>query len=203
MMFRKLIIASAVLAVSSNVALAAKTANYKGAYKDEPCPTYVYQTGPYIGLSIGPNTSVSGGPASAFKGFTGDLSLGYGALWDQFYLAGELFGQWTGKLKEVTSTSGVSPKNNWSWGVSVLPGYMLTQYVLGYVRLGYIDTNFNNTPGSNSKGGYQVGLGMQTNIYQNWDLRGEYDYMHYRNVSNAVGNVGTDQFLLGLVYKFV
>ena len=199
-MFRKLIIASAVLAVSTNV-LAAKSVGYKGSYKEEPCPTYVYQTGPYVGLSIGPVTSVASN--SSFKGFTGDLSLGYGALWDQFYLAGEIFGQWTGKLKELTNTVGTSPKNNYGWGVSVLPGYMLTQYVLGYVRLGYEGTHFNNTPGSTSKGGYQVGLGMQTNIYQNWDLRGEYDYSHFSSISSSVGNVGTDQFLVGLVYKFV
>lgn len=204
-MFRKLIIASAVLAVSSNMALAGK-AGYKGSYKEEPapCPTYVYQTGPYLGLSVGPVTAVSGTP-TAFKGFSGILSAGYGSLWDQFYLAGEIFGGWTGSLKnlEDQATNTYSARYNSSYGISILPGYMITNTVLGYARLSALRTHFNNAPGTSNTTGYQIGLGLQTNVYQNWDLRGEYDYTRYNSVSSSVGRVGTDQVLVGLVYKFV
>lgn len=206
-MFRKLIIASAVLALSSNLAYAHK--NFKGeqgepVYKGEaPCPVEVYTAGPYVGLSVGPRINVSGSPSVAEE-FTGILSAGYGALWDQtYYLAGEVFVQDSAKLKSWDNYYGASGRDTWGAGLSVLPGYMLTPHVLGFLRLGWEESHFTNTATSNTnKGGWIVGLGGQTNIVQNWDLRGEYDYTQYNRVTN-VGKVLSHQFVLGLVYKFV
>jgi len=207
-MFRKLIIASAVLAVSSNLAYAHK--NFKGeqgepVYKGEaPCPVEVYTAGPYVGLSAGPRVNISGRPAAASE-LTGILSAGYGALWDQtYYLAGEIFLQDSAKLKDYTRVTGGSARDTWGAGISILPGYMLTSHVLGYLRAGWEQSHFTNANGFSSanKGGWQVGLGGQTNIVQNWDLRGEYDYTQYSRVS-GVGHVLSHQFVLGLVYKFV
>lgn len=203
-MFKKLLIASAVLAVSTSVAFAA---NYKGDYKGEaapaPCPTYTYTTGPYIGLSVGDRTNYSGTPTT-FKGIDGNLSVGYGAIWnDMFYLAGELFGLDTAKVKDFTNANKfgtVGAKSSWGVGASILPGLMITDHVLGYARLGAIRTRFNDQ--STNKTGWQGGLGLQTNVYGNWDLRAEYVYTGYGNVS-GIGNVSSDQANLGLVYKFV
>jgi len=206
-MFRKLIIASAVVALSSNLAYAHK--NYKGeqgepVYKGEaPCPVEVYTAGPYVGLGVGPRVNVTGSPSVAEE-FTGMLSLGYGALWDQtYYLAGELFAQDSAKLKSWNNSLGASGRDTWGAGVSVLPGYMITSHVLGYLRGSWEQSHFNNTAGGNSnKSGWGLGLGAQTNIVQNWDLRGEYDYTQYSRVTN-VGKVLSHQVVLGLVYKFV
>jgi len=205
-MFKKLMIASAVLALSSSVAFAT---NYKGDYKGEaapaPCPTYTYTAGPYLGLSIGDRTNYNGAPAT-FKGLDGNLSAGYGMMMSpEFYLAGEAFVLGTAKIKDLKNVNvnpNVSTRSNWGWGLSILPGYMLNDHVLGYVRLGGIDTHFNGTGVNSSKWGWQVGPGVQFGLAPNWDLRAEYSYAQYRSVSN-LGNVSANVASLGLVYKFV
>jgi opacity protein-like surface antigen len=49
--------------------------------------------------------------------------------------------------------------------------------------------------------GGQVGLGLDVALCTNWDLRGEWDYGFY-NSSGSVGNPKSQQFNLGLIYKF-
>lgn len=202
-MFRKLVIASAVLALSSGVAFAG---NYKGDYKGEaPCPTYTFGTGPYVGFSVGPRVNLTGTPTS-YVGLEGTLSAGYGAmLAPNFYLAGEILVADSANLKDFEYTqpglnTQIGSRSSWSYGLSVLPGVMINDHVLGYVRLGVIRTRFSDQ-GSNNTGG-QIGLGAQTNVYQNWDLRGEYVYSQYNSVS-GIGKPMSHQFNLGVVYKFI
>jgi outer membrane immunogenic protein len=200
-MLKQLLIASAVLATTASVAFAGHA--YKGEYKGEaPCPTYQYTTGPYVGFSLGDRTNYNGSP-SVFKGIDANLSLGYGMMMNPaFYLAGEVFGLYTINVKDfpsVTGTTTNSVKSTWGWGLSVIPGYMITDYVLAYVRLGGISTRFNNADVTRT--GWQVGVGGQTNVYQNWDLRAEYVYTGYGRVNGA--KTQSDVFNVGLVYKFV
>lgn len=210
-MFKKLLIASLVLGSSCGVAFAHHKHDYKSeqanvSYKGEvaaPCFTYPQTPRAYIGASIGPVVNITGSP-SAFQGFSGILSLGYGAfLQPNFYLAGEIFGQGIAQIKNYNNNStGLSGKQTSAFGLDIIPGYMITDYVLGYIRLGVDRGHFNNTGSGNSNAtGWRVGLGGQTNIYQNWDLRGEYVYNQYNNIS-TVGKVLSNQFNLGLVYKF-
>lgn len=204
-MFKKLVIATAVLAASSSIAFAA---NYKGDYKGEkmaPCPTYSYTAGPYIGVSIGPIINVTSAPM-AFEAFSGTLSVGWaGMLTPSFYLAGELFGQGNASIKNY-SVNNASAKSTWTYGLDVIPGYMLTDYVLGYLRLGVGRAQFSESgPSGNSNNNstaWRLGVGGQTNLYQNWDLRGEYVYNGYGSVSN-VGKVQSSQFNIGVIYKFI
>src|SRR3990167_7672648 len=207
-MFKKLIIVSAILAASTSLAFAGQS--YKGEkdYKGEmaaPCPTYTFATGPYVGLSIGDRTNYTGTPV-VFRGIDGNLSLGYGALVNPaFYLAGELFGIGTINVKDLQNsnvTPTVSAKSNWSWGGSLIPGYMITDYVLAYVRLGGQSTHFNGVNVNQSKGGRHVGLGGETQIVQNWDLRGEYIYSRYGSLNN-IGVVSSNTANIGVVYKFL
>lgn len=200
-MFNKLLVAGVVLAASSSIAFAA---NYKADYKGEaPCPTYVFTAGPYVGFSVGSRVNTATDPVH-FRGIDGILSLGYGAMLNPaFYLAGEIWGLGTVNVKDYPSTprtTTFSTKSNWSYGASVLPGYMITDYVLGYVRLGVQRTRFNGQ--DETENGWHAGLGGQTNLTQNWDLRGEYVYSRYQSV-RAIGRPQSDQFNLGLVYKFV
>lgn len=203
-MFKKLLVASAVLAASTSVALAA---NYKGDYKGEhapaPCPVNVFAAGPYVGLSVGDRTNYSGTP-TVFRGLDGILSLGYGTMLNpSFYLAGEIFGLGTLNVNDMTYTSGttnVGAKSSWGYGLSIIPGYMITDYVMTYLRLGGIRTRFNDQ--NVNVNAWQVGLGGQTNIVQNWDLRAEYVYSRYNSVS-GIGNTSANQANLGLVYKFL
>ena len=204
-MFKKLLITSAVLAVSSTIAYAG---NYKGErdYKGEmsaaPCPTYQFAAGPYLGLSVGPRNNYSGGP-TVYKGIEGTLSGGYaGMINPSFYLAGEIFVADSAQLKDFKSAvvAGAGSKTSWSWGASLIPGYMLTDYVLGYVRVGGISSRFPDM--STRASAWQLGLGGQTNVYQNWDIRTEYVYSGYRSINN-LGKPAADQFNFGVVYKFV
>lgn len=204
-MFKKLLVSSVVLAMSSTAFAGGYKGEgkYKESFKDvNPCPCYQYMVGPYLGLSAGVRDNYSGGP-NFYKGIEGTVSAGYAAmLAPQFYLAGEIFGGGSGDLKNYVAPGSSSVKTSWDWGLSLIPGYMITDHVLGYLRLGGIQSHFNGSGQSTNKWAWQVGLGGQTNIVDNWDLRGEYVYSQYGNVGNA-GKVGADQFNLGIVYKFV
>lgn len=209
-MFKKLLITSLVLGSSCGVAFAAHHSDYKNeqpvSYKGEmapPCPAYPQTASAYVGLSIGPVVNITSLP-SAFSGFAGNISLGYGAfVAPAFYLAGEIYAEGIAQLKNFNSTfTGVSPKQSSAYGLDIIPGYLITDTVLGYLRLGVIRGHFNNTGGGSSNAtGWRVGVGGQTNIYQNWDLRGEYIYNQYNSIS-TIGKVLSNQFNLGLVYKF-
>lgn len=203
-MFKKLLIASVVLAGTTSIAFA--HVSYKGERRDykaevvPPCPCYQYVAGPYLGLNLGVRDNISGAPA-AYKGIEGTISAGYaGMLSPQFYLAAEVFAGDSFRVKDYTRPGSGSARSTWSYGLDIIPGVMLTDYVLGYLRAGVIQTRFNNV-GVN-KTGWQVGIGGQTNLCGNWDLRGEYVYSQYGNVS-TVGHVLADQFNIGIVYKFV
>ena len=199
-MFKKLVIASVVLAASSSVAFAGH--NYKGDYKGEmPCPAYQYMTGPYVGLSVGPRVNYAGDPA-IYKGFEGTVSAGYGAMWyPSYYLAGEIFGASSANLDNYKNATGLSVRSSWSYGASLIPGIMITDHVLGYVRGGVVRTRFKDI--STNRTGWQLGIGGQTNVYENWDLRGEYVYSQYGSVVTNLGRIRSDQFNLGVVYKII
>lgn len=206
-MFKKLVIASAVFAASSGIAFAGHS--YKGDrdYKGEmaaptcpTCPTYSYLCGPYVGASLGVRNNYTGEPSVVYKGIEGILSLGYGgAVSPMFYLAGELF---VGDSAQVRNFkfNGNGVKSTWSYGFDLIPGIMLTDYVMGYVRAGVVRTRFSDQ--GTSATGWQVGIGGQTNLCQNWDLRGEYVFSAYRSVT-GIGHPQADQFNLGVVYKFM
>jgi len=200
-MFKKLLIASTVLALSSSVAFAA---SYKGDYKGEaapaPCPTYVFGTGPYVGLSVGPIVNVTGTPR-AYIGLNGTLSAGYSMMMNpMWYLAGEIFVQDSAKLKDYTGVSGSGVRSSWGYGIDILPGYMINDHTLGYGRLGAIRSRFSDQ-GQNATG-WQIGVGMQTALAQNWDLRGEYVYSQYASVT-GIGKPQSHEVNAGVVYKFL
>lgn len=204
-MFKKLAIATAVFAATTTVAMAGHH-SYKGErdLKGEmPCPVNAFMAAPYIGVSVGPRVTVSGGP-TAFGGFDGILNLGYAAMMNpSWYLAGEIFGLGTINVKNSTNGNSygtTSSKNNWSWGLSIIPGYLVTDTVLLTLRLGGQDTHFNDV--STTAWGWSVGPGLKTNLNQNWDLLAEYVFTYYGNVSHN-GNTATNQFDFGLSYRFM
>lgn len=204
-MFRKMLVASTVLAASTSVVFAHHHRAYKGeVYKDvTPCPVYQFMAGPYIGLSVGPQINTTGTP-TVYRGLEGTLSLGYaGMITPMFYLAGEIFGGDSIDLKNLRyNVTGVvsSVKSTWSYGLDLIPGLMITDYVMGYVRVGGVRTRFSDQ--GQSASAWQVGVGAQTSFMQNWDVRGEYIYSQYGRV-NGIGKPMIDQFNLGVVYKFL
>lgn len=179
-MFKKVLIASAILASTIGAALA--------------------NPAPYVGASIGviANTSSNGGngqPAN-YRGVPVNLFAGYGGIVNQnIYLAGELTG--TLGTGELNSNNGI--KTTYGYGASFIPGVMLSDHTMAFARAGVVRTRFSQV--SEMSTGGQVGLGLQTSLTQNVDLRGEYDYTAYRSVG-GIGSPRQDAFNLGLAYKF-
>jgi opacity protein-like surface antigen len=154
---------------------------------------------PYLGANIGVvvNTGKKDGDHAYFRGMPINIVGGFGGLVDQnFYLAGEVFGTvYTGPISDA------GLKTTYGWGVSALPGVMLSDHTLGFARIGAIWSQF-SAPSKTAVGG-QIGVGLQTTLTQDVDLRGEYDYSIYS--SNNLGNLSnphSDLFTLGIIYKF-
>jgi opacity protein-like surface antigen len=181
-MLKKLLLACAILTATSGAALASPA--------------------PYVGASLGitdntPNSSSS--VAGSFRGAPFGVLAGYGGLLNEsFYLAGELNA--TVATADLNN-SGIL-KSTYGYGVSILPGVMLSDHTMAFARAGIVQSRF-STAGKNATGG-QVGLGLQTSLTQNVDLRGEYDYTAYRSISNAGFSTSprSDTATVSLIYKF-
>lgn len=163
-------------------------------------PSSDFKAGPYVGASLGLQQNITGTP-TIYSGLEGTLSLGYGHLWNQrYYLAGEVFGGDSVKLKDYPEIStGNSVRSTWSYGVDVLPGFMINKNALVYARGGVVRSRFNEIDAE--KTAWQIGLGGQTNVYKNLDLRAEYIYSLYQNIE-GIGKPQINQFNVGLVKKF-
>jgi opacity protein-like surface antigen len=174
-MIRKLVIAGALLVISSQSIFA-------------DCAGV-----PYGGFSAGVRDNIKN--TKSYRGIEGTLFLGYGAMINPaMYVAGELSG-----------TPGSMPINNnslktsYGFAAAVLPGMMISEHSMTYLRLGITQTFFSN---ASKKSGGQLGVGLQTGLTQNWDLRAEYIYTAYGTVSQDIGAPKSDQANMALVYKF-
>lgn len=243
----KVLAASLVLASASGFA-----ANYKGDYKGEaPCPMPPsLMDGFYLGGQVGYDSfrvrqsdafafddavlGIAGNSTStgtiAATGWMGGLFLGYGQYFSNFYyLAGEIFGNWSGAeqtnryassvtIAGVTHNAAGSEKfeANGTFGLSILPGIKLNDATLGYLRIGYDwtrlkasdtvtvnGTTFSDS-NSNTRGGWDLGLGMETLLVQNWSARVEYNHIWYSNFDALGGTFkpSDNQYTLGILYHF-
>lgn len=177
-MLKKLVVASAVLALTSGLAFASGV--------------------PYVGASIGEATNTTDTNNRNFRGMPFLFNAGYGALLSQnLYLGGEVFG-----TLGTASLNDNGLKTTYGYGISILPGIMLSEHTLTYARAGVVRSHFTPSSSSNRNvNGGQLGLGMQVGLTQNLDLRGEYVYTAYQSFS-GISTPRQDQFNLGLVYKF-
>jgi opacity protein-like surface antigen len=183
-MLKKILFTSVAMIVTSHVAMAAPA--------------------PYIGAGLGITANTSNNSDSKFSSYRGmpfNIFAGYGGIVNQnLYLAGELNGTLlTGELSNGGSNS---LKTSYGYSASIIPGIMLSDHTMAYARAGVVRSRFPNSH-TMSTGG-QAGLGLQTTLTQNIDLRGEYDLTAYRSINHH--NMSTaprsDGFNLGLVYKF-
>jgi opacity protein-like surface antigen len=158
-------------------------------------------------------------------GWVGGLFLGYGQmLSDMFYLGGEIFGDISGVDDTVLSVSdpdeplSASSKFevNGSYGLALLPGIKLNDAPLGYIRLGWNWAKLNakgtvtddgvtvSNSKTNTSNGFNLGLGMETLLVDNWSVRTEYSHTWYNSFSSGAGTVNPsdNQYMLGVVYHF-
>lgn len=180
-MFKKLLIACAVMAATTAPAFAS------------------IESAPYLGASFGVKANTAS--LSNYDGLIATVFGGYGATVSQtFYLAAELFAD-IGSLNMSNHTNNsTGVRSSYGFGASILPGLELNDHTTAYMRLGVVRSEF--SAASQMATGGQFGLGLQTMLTQNWDLRGEYIYTAYQSVTGVVGNPRSNQFMLGAIYKF-
>lgn len=165
--------------------------------------SYAYAS-PYMGLSVGvgvntsDDTGIWGETAANYRGMPLTVSGGYGLdIGGPFYLAGELFV--TPVTGELTSSHGNTLKTTYGYGLAFIPGVQLSEHTMGYARMGLLRTYYESQ--NTSVNGAQFGLGVQTSVTQNWDIRGEYSVTAYDNFKN-ISSLRSDQFNLGVIYRF-
>lgn len=203
-MIKKLLVASAILAASV---------------------TTVYANGaPYVGASVGVNASQFQWKDNAtYKNNLGNQNLagkifgGYGGnINPNFYLAGELFGDFTSTAAKAKTTDNIATNvqltQKYGYGVSVIPGVMLNNATMAFARVGIVRTRFDAQQSSvvaaNSQNhmmtGGQMGVGLQTCVAPNLHVRGEYDYTQYGSATFAGNKMSprNGQANVGLVYTF-
>lgn len=179
-MFKKLILATALLTTT---------------------PLAMASAAPYGGVSTG-ITTTTGNHFSGFRGMPLNAFVGFGGIVSQsFYLAGEL----TGTLATAEVTDSNALKTTYGYALGILPGVMLSDHTLAFARVGVARARFSEVDATRTGG--QFGLGLQTSLTQNVDLRGEYDFTAYQSINRNVNGVNltaaprNDAFTFGLIYK--
>jgi opacity protein-like surface antigen len=176
-MFKKISLATLIFAASSSL-------SYAGIF--------------YMGPSI-QYESVKG-DTSSYQDLSPRLTLGYGEKLEfPYYLAGEIFAV-AGDINGHPDNSDL--KNTPSFGVAVLPGFMLYDNTFLYGRIGTVATSFS---GANSyTWGGQIGAGIETAITDTWDIRVEYIFTQYSELDgdSAEGSPYSNTVALGFIHRF-
>lgn len=210
----KAVLSTAALLVATT-GLATAGHSYKGeSLKGEACPPPPALLGGfYVGGQVGYDnyrvrhsiedtlflSSTFSNPLAA-NGWVGGLFLGYGQYFTNFYLGGELFGNYSGADGTLTVSSlGNVLKNKaearGSWGLALLPGMKLSDTLLVYLRGGYTWANLKNRLSVNSvdvvstssnRGGWTWGVGMESLVWDAWSLRGEFNHTSFNSRSSTI-----------------
>jgi len=134
-----------------------------------------------------------------FRAIHPRISVGYEEIIHYIFLAGELyFVPGAISFSESNTYRPQSVQTQQQYGLSFLPGLYISEYIVGYARLGMVETRF---WGPNvTKAGAEIGVGLQSQLSDNWSLRTEYIYYAYPSIS-TIGRPHTDQYGLGLIYR--
>jgi outer membrane immunogenic protein len=225
------IITAAALCTSSAMAGHYKgEENYK-PMAAAPCNEKVLHDGFYLGGQVGYDSyrtranigGTAANPALSATGFVGGLFAGYGQYFSDFYYLGaEIFADYSNASSTFNATDGgtdtVSLKHTayGSYGISLLPGLKVNTSTLAYLRLGYNTSRLkgqdsaNGVYGSGSvsksnwSNGFNYGIGLETAVYQNWSVRGEYSHTDYSSFRTPVTKYSpsNNQFMVGVLYHF-
>jgi opacity protein-like surface antigen len=170
-----------------------------------PCMTYTFNPGFYLGINPGLRTNYSPPAIATYKAFEGTVFGGYTFTATSFYFAAEIDASHSAALQNYSNRLSLNANGNpvglkttWGVGLSLLPGYVLSDTLLAYLRLGSATTHFQDV--ARTKTGGQVGIGLQGTVSERWDLRAEYVYSFYPSLP-VLGNPRSDEWRFGLVYK--
>jgi opacity protein-like surface antigen len=162
------------------------------------CTTNSFESGPYVGSSLGLKTNYTSNPA-IYKGANAQLFLGVAWVSPAFYFGTEVGAGIDAEIQNYKNADYPGLRDSWNLQLGVLPGFIVADSILTYVRLGLVRTHFSDV--ATSVTGGQVGAGLQAAVARHWDLRGEYVYSFYETLG-SLGTPRSDQFTLGLIYKF-
>ncbi|HLB42866.1 MAG TPA: outer membrane beta-barrel protein [Gammaproteobacteria bacterium] len=127
------------------------------------------------------------------------IAAGLGQVfYKYFYVGVETY--WIPNTIPVNSKSNTY-KISYQYAASLLPGIAFDNTILGYLRLGMLKSRFPSFDTTQSAS--QMGIGLEYSLSPTWSVNGEYDYVRYRsNTTSLVGSATTDQFTIGVLYKF-
>jgi outer membrane immunogenic protein len=206
--------------------------------------TSSFAAGFYLGAGLGPesaefdqtssirqlsNFNVQNKTNQSGAGIFGSFFGGYGWQRQQFYVAGELNVNTSSVAfrtsnKEFIHSSFASTRYTipFSWGVSVLPGYLISPLTLFFARLGFIQGNFRSDTSDISLqtlhknlNGVRYGAGIRQSVTKNLSVVMDYSRISYQNVSMSTFDVTsstlknttisptTNQVQFALMYEFV
>lgn len=161
-------------------------------------------------------------------GVFGTLFGGYGWRHNNYYLAAEINGNLSSVQYKLTNDEMIH--RNYSRttftikssdGVSLLPGYFISDSLLAYGRIGYgnghvkikeSDPTIRST--TSNRSGIRYGAGIRYNMFNRWTLMMDYSQINYSKIKSFVyepfGNVSknthispnTAQVAFGLIYSF-
>lgn len=177
-MFKKLLATSAIFVGSLSTAFAT------GSFYLGPSLTYMDLTSDVVN----------------YTGLTPGLYLGYGA-WarDWLNLSVEVFGKTKSYNIDSNNKDSINLKTDYNLGISLVPAANLDNVLLGFLRLGYVRTKFSSF--DETKGGFQLGVGIEGELVECWNLRGEFDYTQYNSL-DEIGTVKSKEVTLALIYRF-
>lgn len=140
------------------------------------------------------STSQDGDPSEVIAP---SIAGGLGQLVNKYLYLG-LEAYWIPNTIPVNNQSNSTYKISYQYGLAAIPGIAFDSSILGYLRLGMLRSKFSTLNAVESAP--QLGIGLEYNLSPAWSVNGEYDYVRYRG--DVVGSTSTDQFTLGLMYKF-
>lgn len=167
------------------------------------------------------NVTTSFNPTLNAKGWLGSLFAGYGQYYNKFYLGGEV----SANTSNASAGYALGDHLNYnssihvgtSFGISLLPGYKINDSSLFYAKFGYarasikvrealsvaspaVAYSLSTTKWSN---GLNYGIGLESIVYDNVSIRGEYNYINYSAFNTTTGARVTpadNQFVLSAIY---
>ncbi|ODA95087.1 hypothetical protein BFX40_20915 [Mesorhizobium sp. SEMIA 3007] len=158
-------------------------------------------SGAYVGIGGGFGASVhkfSVAPIVDFNGIGGngvfgELTAGYDYMVNERFLLGGFIDANIGNIGPSISIpdADIDLTNAYGFDVALRAGYLLNPSTLGYVLGGYSWQHFkldgsgdaDGLEFTENRGGYVLGVGMETVLSGNWTLKTEYRYANYGDKS--------------------
>ncbi len=216
-MLKKALIASAVFAATTGMALA-----NGGFVAPPPHHTGGFYAGATISRDLG-NWEVKAPGGASFEnlggeGIDGTILAGYGLTFqDRYTLALEGWGKISSlKWKATAGAANVKLEREWAAGVRLLPGIKVTDSTTLSAIIGWEYSEFElrafapaagfNFKQDRGRNGIQLGLRMEAMVTQNVGILGQWTWAKFENFNVANTQIKiepvVDQFEFGLTYHF-